>query len=178
MFKKWSICILMMAFICSLIGCRGHLRQDVMIFGEVHEYSNRSVKLSLTSTLPKDSIIHITLREIGSDNIVWEGNTTFTKDGFLTYEFKRPKINQEYKIEVLFEPTMQPAAIKEMYGESGEYIRDDSPGYHSYASTEKEMGRIIMYGVITGFKEETKDRGHHASSNLESDFANLERMLD
>jgi hypothetical protein len=178
MFKKWFTGIFMIALCCSLIGCRGQLRQDILIMGSIKEYSDRSVLLSLSSTLRENSVIHVTLKEIGSDQIAWKGETKAAKDGFINYEFKRPEISEQYKLEVLFIPEKQPASIKKIYGESGEYIRDDSLGYRSYTYERKKVNGIVMYGIVTSFDQETDGKRQHKSWNLVSDFANLESMLE
>ncbi len=178
MYKKWFTGFLLLALLYSLMGCRGHLRQDIMIMGEVHEYSDRSVTLSLSSTLLEESMIRVILKEIGSDKIAWEGITAVIDGGFIKYEFKRPKINQQYKLEVLFEPNRQKSSIQNVYGKLGEHIRDDSPGYRSYTYGKKTINGIVMYGVINSFDQETEGKVQHQSWYLESDFTNLESMLE
>ena len=178
MFKKWFTGIFMIALCCCLIGCRGQLRQDILMMGSIKEYSDRSVLLSLSSTLRENSILHVTLKEIDSDKIAWRGETKVAKDGFINYEFKRPEISEQYKLEVLFVPEKQPESIKKIYGESGEYIREDSPGYRSYTYEGKKVNGIIMYGIVTSIDKETEGKGLYQSWNLDEDFANLESMLE
>jgi hypothetical protein len=120
----------------------------------------------------------VTLKENGSDQIAWEGETKVTKDGSVKYEFKRPKITEQYKLEVLFIPDKQPVAIKEVYGESGEYIRDDSLGYKSYTYEGKKVDGIVMYGIVTSFDKETDSKSQHNSWELVADFAEIESFLE
>ena len=174
MLKKWVVGVFMISLFFSLIGCRGQLRQDVLMMGRLKEYSDRSVVLSLSSTLHKNSILQLTLKEIDSDQIAWEGETKVNEDGYINYEFKRPKISEQYKLEVLFLPNNQPASIKEIYGKSGEYIREDSEGYISYKIEGQKVSGIIMYGMLTGFDQETEGKGQHYTSDLVSDFTMLE----
>ena len=178
MLKKWVMGVFTFTLFCSLVGCRGQLRQDIFIMGSMKESSDRSVSLSLSSTLHENSIIHVTLKEIGSDQIAWKGETKVTKDGYIKYEFKRPKISEQYKLEVLFIPEKQSASIKKIYGESGEYIREDSLGYQSFTYDGKKTDGIVMYGIVTTFNEETNTKSQHKSWELVSDFANLESMLE
>lgn len=178
MLKKSVMGVFIISLFCSLIGCRGQLRQDVLIMGSIKEYSDRSVILSLSSTLHENSILHVTLKENGSDQIAWEGETKVKEDGYIKYEFKRPKISEQYKLEVLFVPEKQPASVKEIYGESGEYIREDSLGYRSYTYDGKKVDGIVMYGILTTFDKETDGKSQHKSWELVSDFANIESMLE
>ena len=131
-----------------LMACsRGPAIQTVDLSGAVKTLPDKGVYVYGKSSLPENAIVTGQLVELDGETIYEEKNAKTDKEGNFTLEMKRPELEQEYKLQVIFNPKEQEGEVKASYGEKGQYIKEDSKGYVKNMNGSGVPG-IVMYDHI------------------------------
>ena len=146
--KKPKIIFIVLFGLCLMACSRGPAIQTVELTGSVKTLPDKGVYVYGKSSLPENAIINGQLIELDGERIYVEKSAKTDKEGNFTLEMKRPELEQEYKLQVIFNPKEQEGEVKDSYGEKGQYIKDDSKGYVKNMNGTDVPG-IVMYDHIT-----------------------------
>lgn len=141
------IIICCICFIAILNGCSSTPEKEIEINGNVKTIG-KNVIVYGTSSLEKDALITVQLKEIESQKLIEEIEVKVDDDGNFDAKLTRENIEMEHELNVLYEPNNQSDHIKETYGENGEFIADSSSGYFTFKKGSEEYKGIKMVDRI------------------------------
>jgi hypothetical protein len=138
---------LLIAMILLMTACsNSQPSKEIKINGKVKANGN-AVSVYGTSSLPKNAILSVVLKEInGTENI--KETTIVDKDGNFSLNLSRTNREKEYELNVVFLPAEQENVIKKKFGEKGEFVSSDSYGFFHYSIKDKKYKGIKMYDRI------------------------------
>ena len=171
--RKTKIIFIALIGLCLMACSRGPAIQTVNLNGSVKTLPDKGVYVYGKSSLPENAIVTGQLVELDGEEVYVEKKAKTDKDGNFTLEMKRPELEQEYKLQVIFNPEEQEDKIKETFGDKGQYIKEDSEGFVKNIGDTDISGIIKydqIYKVIT--KGTVKKLGQHSSLDSKFEIVN------
>ncbi|MGD6802681.1 hypothetical protein ACQCVK_16810 [Rossellomorea vietnamensis] len=141
------IMICCISFIAILNGCSSTPEKEIELDGSVKTVGKNIIVYG-TSSLEKDALITVQLKEIDSRKVMEETQVKVDDDGNFEAKLTRENTEMDHELNVLYEPNKQPDQLKEIYGENGEFIADTSGGYSTLKKGNEEYNVIKMLDRI------------------------------
>jgi hypothetical protein len=146
---KRILCLLLLSCLFLVACTENKPKQKVELNGSVIS-NTTTVRIFGTSNLQKGSVLQVVLRKVNdntSKSIIDE-NVTVGEGGKFSWTAKKPNRNEEFELNVFFLPEKQTEKIKDVYGETGEFIKKESPGIINYKSNDKKYSGIKKYDLV------------------------------
>ncbi|MGM9988192.1 MAG: hypothetical protein ACI35O_13330 [Bacillaceae bacterium] len=154
------------AIIFLLVGCAPKKASKLVEFWADGMYMSETFEIWIQTNLPIGSKITVTLSDRKMNKVitskvaeVMNEKTSNIKMAKVKIPYPKKTLIQEgterYEITALFDSTTQSKAIKNVYGEHGEYIKKGSKGRVVTKTEGKEIVSLQLKGMLEKVTEET-----------------------
>ncbi|MFL0490246.1 MULTISPECIES: hypothetical protein [Bacillus] len=163
--KLWVV----IALLCLVfVGCSNEkvsrvVKKEVTLDAGVKGIGNK-IFLYGNSNLPEGTFIKVVFKEIDANQSIAENTVKVDKDGKYNWETDKPKLDQEYELNVMFLPEKQSKEVQQKYGKTGEAIDKESIGFIKYEVEGKTYTGIKMYSRVHKITKEENGQSTQGQS--------------
>ncbi len=132
--------------ICSFLsGCsKPSVPQQIVVEGLIKTLIQGDVHLYGTSNLSKGASVKVSLKTIGTHEVLATNVVNVKEDGTFEWHGKRALVTV-HELNVEFTPSEQIEEIQKKYGSKGELIAENSTGVISYTKNNTTYQAIKLY---------------------------------